>query len=919
MLENVAAVYPLTPVQTGMLFHALAGRQDSAYVVQHTSELAGALDVQRLRAAWEAVVAEHAALRTAFLFEGLDEPMQVVRERVQVPWHDLDWSDVPAAEYPQRLHTFLDDDRRRGFDLARAPLLRVTSIRLSPDRHQVVWTYHHIAVDGWSSVLILDAVWRHYRGLPRDTAHAVPTFESFVGWAHTHRPADDESFWTSRLAGAALPTLPAFARPLPHAPSEHQRERVRLTTEQTRQLRAFASQHRLTLSTVVHGAWALTLARCAATDDVVYGATVAGRPAAMPDVDRIVGAFINTLPVRVRTHGTLPLVEWLAALQRELLDVREHELSALQDIARWARVPAADLFDTILVFENAPASESGPTGAGLRLEDEEYYDQSNYGFALLAHPRDEMDLYGVYRPDRCTPYAAQRLLELFVETLLSLPAHAQTPVGELGPPGAGERAALHGALASVAPAPDVCADVVERFVFHARTTPHAPAIVADTATWSYHELHRRAQHLASQLRAHGVVPGDRVAILARKSPEFIAAVFAILGCGAAYVPLDPDYPSARLALLTQIVGANVVITDDPPRAAEVCPNARVVPVHPGSDTADAPSELVVDAPDRDAYVIFTSGSTGVPKGVPITRANLAFSNAARTAVYGAEPPRFLLLSPIGFDSSVAGLFWPLTLGGSVVLTSGATEKSLRDLGRLIRERGVTTTLCVPSFHQLLLEQAEPHDLRTLQTVTVAGEACPSQLVRLHHERLPGVRLVNEYGPTECSVWSTWATLTPQPLGAPVPIGRPIPGASVRVLDPRGLPVPVSVAGELYVGGPGVSRGYIDLPDHTARRFVEDTNNPAVRWYRTGDLVRLDADGTLTYLGRNDDQVKIRGFRIEPLEIEAVLRGHPDIADAVIVARTLASRTHEEVSVEELVRHLESLDPDEALRAVRAVE
>ncbi len=918
MLDNVSSVYPLTPVQAGMLYHALSGRRDGAYVVQHTSELVGPLDGGRLRAAWEAVVAGNAALRTAFLYEGLDEPMQVVRERVQVPWADLDWSALPAREHTDRLQAVLDEDRRRGFDLARAPLLHLTCIRLAPDRHQLVWSYHHIAVDGWSSVLILDQVWQHYRGQRSASESPAPSFESFVGWASSHRAADDEQFWTGRLTGAPLPTALAFAPPTAGAPQTHARERVRLSASETQGLRAFASRHRLTLSTVVHGAWALTLARCAGSVDVVYGATVAGRPAAMPDVDRIVGAFINTLPIRVRTDGTQTLAAWLTALQHELLEVRDHELSALQDIARWMRIPAADLFDTILVFENAPASEAAPGGDGLRIENEEYYDQSNYGFALLAHPRDEMDLYGVFRPDWITADAARRLLLLFVETLRSLPAHPDTPVRELGPPDASERRMLSGDLAASAPAPQDQGDVLAQFVDRVRATPDAPAIISDAGTLSYAQLYDRARQLASRLREQGVLPGDRVAIHARKGVEFMAAVIAVLGCEASYVPLDADYPAARLSLMMTISGATTVLTDDDVFSAGVKEGICTMPLTPPDGTAPL-GDLSLHAAERDAYVIFTSGSTGVPKSVAVSRANLAFSTAARTDVYGTDAPRYLVLSPIGFDSSVAGLFWPLSRGGAVVLTSPATEKSPRDLARLIAERGVTMTLCVPSFFQLLLEQGDPQHLRGLKTVIVAGEACPPWLVQLHYETLPDTELVNEYGPTECTVWSTFARLDPSSHTTQVPIGRAIPGATVRVLDARCRPVPIGVAGELCVGGPGVTRGYLGLPDKTALRFIDDPLAPGERVYRTGDLVRMDSDGVLTYLGRNDEQVKIRGFRIEPMEIEAVLRSHPEIADAVVVARAPRAPHDDEAQLAALVRRLEALDPAVAHDLLRGVE
>ncbi len=921
-MHNVSSIYPLTPVQGGMLFHSLGAAEEGAYVVQYSSELTGPVDTPRLRAAWEATVAANAALRTAFLFEGLDEPMQVVRERVELPWYEYDWSNAADATVTSKMREFLTEDRRRGFDLAHAPLTRLACIRLSSRRHHLIWTYHHIAVDGWSSVLLLNEVWQRYLTRPQINLPPTTSFGDFVSWSRSQASTADEQFWKSRLAGAPLPLTLGFARPRAGASRIHERERVSLTPDETQRLRDFASINRLTLSTVVHGAWALTLSRCASTPDVVYGATVAGRPPAMPDVDRIVGAFINTLPVRVQTDGDLSLVDWLAALQNELLEVRDHELSSLRDVARWAGVPAADLFDTILVFENAPHAEWDLGDEGIQLRHEEYFDQSNYGFALLAHPRDALDLHGVFRPDRVAPAAAHRLLNLMAATLRSLPVHTHTPVAHLGPPMPQERDALLGPLASEGAPASAPIDVLELFLTHVTATPDAPAIVSDTGTLTYRDLQSHARLLAAALRERGVGPGDRVAILARKSGGFVAAVLATLSCGASYVPLDPDYPSARIAQMLQLSGASIIMVGDARAASDLELGSRVIPLITMSTevAATAPASLpglAAGPTDGEAYVIFTSGSTGIPKGVSVSRTNLAASNAARSLVYGTEPPRFLLLSPVGFDSSVAGLFWPLSLGGTLIIADPELEKSPHELARLFRQSDVSITLCVPSFYRLLLEQSDTNDLHSLTTVIVAGEACPPEVVQLHFARLPHSALINEYGPTECTVWSTYARLGPSPDSREVPIGRPIPGAIVRVLDAAGRLAPIGVAGELCIGGPGVARGYVDLPAETALRFIDDPFAPGTRLYRTGDLVRMDTNGVLAFLGRNDAQLKIRGFRIEPHEIETALRGHADIADAVVVARALGAPETEGVSVHELMKRLETMDPAVALEIVEA--
>lgn len=893
-MDNVSGIFPLTPPQSGMLFHSLQHPDDGTYVVQYTCRVHGDVDARRLRQAWADTVQAHPALKAAFLYEGLDQPMQVVRTEVTLPWIEKDWSDLDSAGWETRLESALAEDRELGFELAQAPLVRITWVKLAEDLHQLIWTYHHIIADGWSSVLLMDEVWERYLE-PGRHRPPPPGFGDFVTWSGRRDRAGSEAYWRARLEGSSLPTASQLERPKPGAPAGHRRNVRSLSAAASERLREFARLNRLTLSTVVHGAWALTQARTSNTDDVVYGATVSGRPADMPDVDRIVGAFINTLPVRVDAGSKQPVVPWLRELQDQLLELRNHELDALGDVARWTGVRAADLFDAILVFENAPDTQSPLAGTGLRISDVRYFDQSNYGFALLVVPSEELEFHAVFRPDRVAPAAADRLLDLVIQTLEALPSTGNATVAELGPPWAGERAALEGNSTddrSVAPV-----DVLEAFLAHAERAPDAMAVRSPGGELTYGELMSRAASIRRELETLGVEAGQRVGILAPKGHAFVSAVLGTLWAGASYVPIDPAYPRQRIELMLGISGVSHVLAsgDLEPLAREVMTSVANRPevVVIESALVDAEAHVVevgpaVAAPANEAYVIFTSGSTGQPKGVSVSRSNLAHSNAARSAVYGEEKPTYLLLSPVGFDSSVAGLFWPLSVGGTLAMVAPDVERDPRALGQEVRRLQVSMTLCVPSFYQLILDAAAD-DLQSLTTVIVAGEACPSTLVHAHAQRLPHAELVNEYGPTECTVWSTFARLTPASVAQGVPIGRPIPRAFVRVLDEQGRLVPRGVAGELYVGGPTVANGYVGLESETRSRFVSDARgSTGSEMYRTGDRVRIAHDGTLYFLGRTDTQVKVRGFRIEPAEVEAALMTHPDVVECAVVARVLGT-------------------------------
>lgn len=893
-MDNVSGIFPLTPPQSGMLFHSLQSPDDGTYVVQYTCRVHGTVDAQRLRAAWSDTVRAHPALRAAFLYEGLDEPMQVIRSEVTLPWIEHDWSELDPDSWETRLDEALHHDRELGFDLAQAPLVRVAWVTLSEDLHQLIWTYHHIIADGWSSVLLIDEVWERYLD-PEQARAPAPSFGDFVTWPGRRSAPGAGEYWRTRLDGAALPTVTQFERPSPNAPAGHRRRVRSLSLHESERLREFARVNRLTMSTVVHGAWALTQSRCSNTDDVVYGATVSGRPSDMPDVDRIVGAFINTLPVRADTGSGKALVPWLHDLQEQLLALRDRQVDALGDVARWAGVRPSDVFNTILVFENAPRTESPLAGTDIRLSDVRYFDQSNYGFALLVVPSEELELHAVYRPDHIAPRAATRLLDLVIDTLRALPDVGDEPVTALGPPWSSERDHLEGALAT-GDELESPVDVVERFLAHAASTPDAAAVRSPEGDLTYAEVRTRAAGIAHTLKARGLGPGHRVGILAPKGQGFVAGVLGTLWTGSSYVPIDPAYPRSRVELMLRSSGARHVLTTQElePLAREVTatqPGAPEVLVIGGATAGSDEGALVPSleaSSEHEAYVIFTSGSTGQPKGVSVSRANLAHSNGARSAVYGASKHTYLMLSPVSFDSSVAGLFWPLSEGGTLAIAAPEVERDPRALGREIRRLRVSMTLCVPSLYRLILEQAETDDLGTLETVIVAGEACDSALVHAHAQRLPDATLVNEYGPTECTVWSTFARLTSASILGGVPIGRPVPGAFVRVVDPHGRTVPIGVAGELYVGGPTVASGYVGLPNETRDRFVEDPIRSSSVVYRTGDRVRMDSDGTLYFLGRTDAQVKVRGYRIEPAEVEAALTAHPEIVEAAVGVRSLGA-------------------------------
>jgi len=900
-----------------MLFHTLAEPGSGVYVEQYTCTLRGALRPDVYREAWERTIARHPVLRTSFLWEGLDQPVQVVRQTVDLPWTNLDWSDNSSDNRSRQLEAFLRDDRVQGFELATAPLMRMTLIRTGGDTHQLVWSFHHILLDGWSTALVLDEVMAEYRAQAQGQSFDPPTrapYRDYIAWRQGQDLSSAEAFWHHELAGFDTPT------PLPLAGRTGDTGRVdqqeaQLSETETNALRQFARQHRLTLNTVLQGAWALLLSRMSGEDDVVYGTTVAGRPAALPGVEAMVGAFLNTLPMRVAVESDALLADWLQSVQTKALAVREHEHTPLSQIQRWSEVRGGrSLFDSLLVFENYPITESEST-LDLVVEDADYREQSNYPLALLVVPGSSLRLILVYDTARFNAEAIARLLGTATTLLRAMVASPDARVGELAILSEVERAECIAAAVG----PDLPAlpegGVLEWIEAHVRDTPDAVAVTCEGERLTYAQLWSASGALAAHLQSLDVGPDVPVGLCAERSRQLVVGLVGILRAGGAYVPMDPGYPEDRIRHTLADAEAPVLVTHG--RHLRTFANSTATLVDLDAVHSGGTLELAMPSSEGLAYILYTSGSTGQPKGVAVTHGNLAASTGARLEVYDAPVGRFLLLSSVAFDSSVAGLFWTLATGGALVIPPARIEQDVDALAALIEREQVTHTLCLPSLYNVLLELMRPGSLASLQCVIAAGEALPPAVAESHLDRLPNVALHNEYGPTEATVWATVHPVT-APVSTPrVPIGQPIPGARVYVLDARGEPVPVGVPGELVIGGAGVAQGYWNRQDLTDAAFEPDPLAPEspARRYRTGDRAQWRADGTLDILGRVDTQVKIRGYRVELGEVEAALRQHPDVREAVAIVRSTGAQPDNALAddVEALAARLTALPPDRAER------
>ena len=926
-LENVADIYPLSSVQQGILFHALSAPDSGVYVQQYCCQIRGNLQVSEFKKAWQQVIERQPTLRTVFLWEGLDEPLQIVRRQVKINWETEDWRGQTLTQQQSQLEAFLQRDRLQGFNLAQAPISRFRLIHLEAETYQFIWSFHHLLADGWSIPILWQEVLTFYQlncqGEPPQLSPVRP-YRDYIAWLQSQNLMAAEGFWHQQLQGFTEPTpLPAARlNAEPTVQPYRQQDRL-LSPSLTNSLKTLARQNRLTLNTLIQGAWALLLNHYSGEKQVAYGTVTSGRPTQLSGVESMVGIFINTLPVLVSVESESSLIEWLQAYQKQLLNLRQYESTPLSEIQRWSDLPPGrSLFESIVIFENYPTPSVSLLDLGFEIENIRYLEQSNYLLALLVVPNESLTLMLLYDSGRFEESAIARLLdhlELLLSTFVKQP---HIKLGQLPRLTAAEIQQLSHWQQNDYPQDRCIHQLIETQV---EKMPDTPALIYARQQLTYSQLNQRANQLAHYLRFLGIEPGERVALGLHSSLEMVIGILGVLKAGGVYIPLDPTYPPARLDYCLRDTAPKVLLT----QAGITWPNLSVSRINLDETTPDLESMATTNpanlaSPEDLAYIIYTSGSTGQPKGVMVNHRNLMHSTTARSQVYTNPVKRFLLLSSIAFDSSIAGLFWTLSQGGTLVLSPYRMEQDLHQLAGLISDEQITHTLCVPTLYSLFIEATAPEKLTSLHTVIVAGESCGRSMAQQHYAKLPQTKLYNEYGPTEASVWSTVYLVPPKLTPGSIPIGRPIANTQIYLLDIDLKPVPTGAVGEIYIGGDGVASGYFNQPERTATAFVKTElipNSslcfPSPTLYKTGDLACYQEDGNLVWLGRCDRQVKIAGHRIELGEIEDALLAHDAVQEAVVVAES-PGRSPENESVESLVAALEALDTPEIEDLLRRV-
>jgi amino acid adenylation domain-containing protein len=887
-MDNIEHFYPLSPLQEGLLYHSLSEPDSASYFNQTIASLRGELDVAAFERAWQRVVDHHPVLRTFFVWEDLPAPVQVVERGVRMPIEHLDWRGLSPDRQRRELDALLQRDLERGCDLSVAPLMRITLVRAEDDRWDFLWSFHHILMDGWSLFLVLRQMFNVYEALQAGREPVMEPsrpYRDFLVWLQRQDQARSEKYWRRALQGFQAST-PLVADNRTAAPGREvfQARLEYLTAEVTAKLQDLAKKHRLTLNSILQGAWALLLSTYSGEKDVLFGTVVSGRPADLEGAESMVGLCINTLPTRVRIDAGATVLDWLHQVQAEQAEAREYAYSRLVDVQAWSEIrPPSPLFESILLFENyhkdTPLESMCPS---LEIGEVRWLERHNYPLAAIAIPGHRMLLRLIHSSQRLRPETVDRMLHHWRTLLEGIATTPHSKLRDLTVLDAQDRRQLleeWNAHDGYCPSDHSIHQLFETRVEH---SPDAVALVCGEKHLTYRELNRHANGLAHRLLRLGVRTEEKVAVCMEPSAELIIALLGTLKAGGVYVFLEPNDPGARRQQLLDQIRPPVLLTQGALESGLANCGVPLLCVDSAAEgLADESAENpgISTGPDHLAYISFTSGSTGRPKGVCIPhRAVVRLVNNPDFADLSAGHT-FLQLAPVSFDASTLEI-WGALLNGARLVAAPARVLAADELGEVIRRNGVTTLwLTAGYFHQVI--ETRPEALRGVEQLLAGGDVLSPPQVRRALQLLEGCRLINGYGPTENTTFTCCHPISsPQDIGETVPIGRPVSGTSVYILDSGLQPVPVGVAGDLYAGGDGLARGYLDHPGLTAESFVPNPFGaaPGSRMYRTGDRARYQPDGTIEFLGRRDFQVKLRGFRIE-LGLE-----HPGVSTAVAMVR-----------------------------------
>ncbi|WP_127573070.1 non-ribosomal peptide synthetase, partial [Paenibacillus xylaniclasticus] len=898
--EDLIDAYYLSPVQEGIFYHYTLNDQPSGYNVVLNLQLSGEINIGLLEDSFNSIIQRHPVLRSVFLNKKLKKPTQIVvrEKKLSVPCFDI--SEYPSEAQQVYVEQFTKDELAKRFDLAKDLLMRASLIRISDTTHHLIWSFHHIILDGWSLGIVVKEFFEIYNNLVKEQPielPQLPLFRDYIQWINKQDKAEASDYWAQYLDGCDnLSLIPASSRPGQDELYLLQENVFTIDESSTEKLNDLAISCNVSLSTVIQAIWGIFLQRYTCRNDVIFGTVISGRTAAFPNIEQMVGLFINTIPVRIRFEDGCCFKSFVQQLQESSIRSEQYGYLPLYEIMNQSATTRS-LFDHILVFENYPIEESlsidySDAGSQLCIADVKAVEQTSYDLNVVVVPGKEITVRFSYNGHRFDPSMIERYqihLRQLITSVLDHPAEAS--LNQLSITTAEERhQLLHVFNATEMPYPRE-KTIHQLFEEQVEQTPDQIAVISEMERVTYRELNARANRLAHKLRKLGVKADSRVSLLAERSVDMIAGIIGILKAGGAYVPIDPSYPQERIAYMLDDSGSQWLVGDGHLLEKTSFVGEKLELREATLNGEEAWNLEAANDPHNLAYVIYTSGSTGQPKGVMVEHRSVVNRLVWMQERYPLQANDVILQkTSFSFDVSVWELLWWSLYGAKVCLPPVGAEKDPAALIESIWKHKVTVMHFVPSMLRLFLAYTDQQEklalLSSLRNVFASGEALlPDQVNAFRHSlgKANGTCLINLYGPTEATVDVTYFECMDDEDAVLVPIGRPISNTRLYIVDIENQLQPINVPGEICIAGDGVARGYLNREELTAEKFVFDPFVPGGRMYRTGDLGRWLPDGNIEYLGRMDAQVKIRGYRIELGEIESALLKLEPVKEAAVVA------------------------------------
>ena len=894
--SDIEDLYPLSAMQQGLLFHAQMESETGVYFEQHIVELKGELNRELFSQAWASVIKKYEILRTSFIWENQERPLQIVHKHCEI-----------SIDFPESVtdfDEFIRQDRIRGFDLEKAPLTRIALIPVKGDALKMVWSFHHILLDGWSVSKIIADVFLAYellnQGLePNETKS--PKYVNYIAWLENIKKNEARNFWSQYLSGFESVT-PLGMQSQVTLPTKTEGEAKPIKDyifDKTlnNDIEDFCKKHHLTTNTVFQAVWAYLLGIYSGTQDIVFGATVSGRPADLQGVEDMVGLFINTIPMRIFIEDDQSILEWLTEIQQKQIEVRAFESTPLYDVQQYSELNAENpLFESLLVFENYPVSDVLKNSSmSIEFSNISSVEQTNFPLTIVIMPGEQLEMRIAYEASGFSEIVIDRLFRHFSQVLKNIISNPLDQLKELSATDSEEINKLVGEWNKTTVTSNIETSVITEFEKCVKEYPHHKAVVDDKKEYTYAELNKKANKIARLLENSEISKGDFVAIIGSRSTDLLAGIIGIVKTGAAYIPIDPGYPVGRVKHILQDAKVKAVISTEQCLEKLKDYEELVLNLDDCQDQLEQFSECdlntVIDKDDI-AYCIYTSGSTGEPKGVLIQHKALKnLCNWQNRKYEVTEKDNISLIASEGFDASICEI-WPSIIKGACLFVS---KNEIRiDPEALIewlnKNKINVLFLPTPIAESLLSNNASLPD--SIRVLWIGGDR-----LTVWPEKNLKFKFYNAYGPTEATVVTTTAELNNIKGNGLPPIGRPIDNFKVYVLDRNLSIVPIGAPGELFIGGAGLAYGYLNQEKLTKESFIQNpfSENLNDRLYRTGDLVRYEEDGNFKFMGRikkgsgpeenmTRNQVKIRGFRIELGEIEAVLDKQKEIKKAIVTAQ-----------------------------------